>query len=435
MLSALSLARAIEAGELTPGQAVERCAQAIAAGESEVGAFVTIDIDGARKAAEQPGLKHKPLRGIPVALKDIFDTADMPTEYGSPIYAGYRPKMDGSVVAMIRRAGGTLIGKTVTTEFAHLDPGKTRNPKNLAHTPGGSSSGSAAGVAAGFFPIATGSQTGGSVIRPASFCGVAGFKPSYRLLPAVGMKCMSWHLDTAGLFAASVADVAFAAAAISDRELRVDGRKPASPRIGVLREPPWLPASDDMIAALDNTARAASAANARVRDIELTPVLAAAFRAHATIQAYEAARSLASEFERARDKLAKGVLELVESGLAISADTYDDARRTASQARRSLADLMTDIDVILSPSAPGAAPKGLTSTGSSTFNRLWTLMGTPCVSVPGHVDLAGLPLGMQVIGKFGSDRATLEAALFIESVLPSNELAGGLDSRLQVAGA
>ena len=175
------------------------------------------------------------------------------------------------------------------------------------------------------------------MIRPASFCGVAGFKPSYRLLPTVGMKCVSWHLDTAGLFAARVADVAFAAAAISDRDLRVDGRTPASPRIGVLREQPWPSASDDMIAALDNTARAASAANARVRDIKLTPVLAAAFRAHAIIQAYEAARSLASEYERARDKLAKGVLELVESGFAISADAYDDARRTASQARRSLA--------------------------------------------------------------------------------------------------
>ena len=405
-------------GELTPAQAVDLCADAIAKRESEVGAFVTLDIEGARKAAHTPGLKDKPLRGLPVALKDIFDTADMPTEYGSPIYAGHRPKVDASLVALIRRNGGTLLGKTVTTEFAHLDPGKTRNPRNLAHTPGGSSSGSAAGVAAGFFPIATGTQTGGSVIRPASYCGVAGFKPSYRLLPTVGMKCVSWHLDTAGLFAASVADVAFAAAAISDRDLRVDGRTPSSPRIGVLREQPWPPASDDMMAALDNIARAASAANARVRDIKLAPVLAGAFRAHATIQAYEAARSLASEYERFKDKLAKGVLELVESGFAISADAYDDARRTSSQARRALSDLMADVDVILSPSAPGAAPKGLGSTGSSTFNRLWTLMGTPCVNVPGLADPGGLPLGVQVIGRFGSDRATLEAALFVESLLP-----------------
>jgi Asp-tRNA(Asn)/Glu-tRNA(Gln) amidotransferase A subunit family amidase len=418
MLSALGLARAIEDGELTPAQAVDLCAEAIAQRESEVGAFVTLDIEATRKAAQTPGLKNKPLRGLPVALKDIFDTADLPTEYGSPIYAGYRPKADASLVALIRRNGGTLLGKTVTTEFAHLDPGKTRNPRNLAHTPGGSSSGSAAGVAAGFFPIATGTQTGGSVIRPASYCGVAGFKPSYRLLPSIGMKCVSWHLDTAGLFAASVADVAFAAAAISDRDLRVDGRTPSSPRIGVLRDQPWAAASDDMKAAIEHIARAASAANARVRDIKLAPVLASAFRAHGTIQAYEAARSLASEYERFKDKLAKGVLELVESGFAIGADAYDDARRNASQARRALLDLMADVDVILSPSAPGAPPKGLGSTGSSTFNRLWTLMGTPCVSVPGLTDADDLPLGVQVIGRFGSDRATLEAALFVESLMP-----------------
>jgi len=185
----------------------------------------------------------------------------------------------------------------------------------------------------------------------------------------------------------------------------------------VLRAQPWPAASADMLAALDKVARAASAANARVRDIQLPAVLAAAFRAHATIQAYEAARSLASEYERHRDKLAKGVLELVEQGFAIKADAYDDARRTASQARGALADLMADVDVILSPSAPGAAPKGLGSTGSSTFNRLWTLMGPPCVNVPGMADAAGLPLGIQVIGRFGQDRAALEAALFVESLV------------------
>ena len=308
MLSALGLARAIEAGELTPAQAVELCAEAIAKRESEVGAFVTLDLEGARKAAQQPGLKDKPLRGLPVALKDIFDTADMPTEYGSPIYAGHRPKADASLVALIRRAGGTLIGKTVTTEFAHLDPGKTRNPHNLAHTPGGSSSGSAAGVAAGFFPIATGSQTGGSVIRPASYCGVAGFKPSYRLLPTVGMKCVSWHLDTAGLFAArsptSPSPRPPSASAICASTARRRHRRASA----CCASSPGRAASDDMIAALDNVARAASAANARVRDIKLPPVLASAFRAHGTIQAYEAARSLASEYERAKDKLAKGVL-------------------------------------------------------------------------------------------------------------------------------
>jgi Asp-tRNA(Asn)/Glu-tRNA(Gln) amidotransferase A subunit family amidase len=415
MLSALGLARAIESGELTPAHALDLCADAIAKREKDVGAFATLDIEGARKVAARPGIKDTPLRGLPVGLKDIFDSADMPTEYGSPIYAGYMPKADASLVTMIRRAGGGLIGKTVTTQFAHLDPGKTRNPHNLGHTPGGSSSGSAAGVAAGFFPIATGTQTGGSVVLPASYCGVAGFKPSYRLLPTVGAKCVSWHLDTAGLFAASVADVAFAASAITGRDLQPEGK--SSPRIGVLRDHPWPAPSDDMLAALDKAARAATAGNARVRDIELTPVLVAAFHAHTTIQAYEAARSLASEYERHKDKLAKGVRELIEAGFAIGNDAYDDARRTSSQARGALSDLMADVDVILSPSAPGAAPKGLGSTGASTFNRLWTLMGTPCVNIPGLADAGGLPLGVQAIGRFGNDRATLDAALFIEAAI------------------
>ena len=416
MLSALGLARAIEGGELTPAHTVELCADAIAKRENDIGAFVTLDLESARRAAAQPGLKDRPLRGLPVALKDIFDTADLPTEYGSTIYAGYRPRYDASLVALIRRNGGT----SLANRHHRIRPsrsGQDPQPAQSGAHAGRFVVGLGGGRRRGFFPIATGSQTGGSVIRPASFCGVAGFKPSYRLLPTGGMKCVSWHLDTAGLFAASVADVAFTASAISDRDLRVDDRTPASPRIAVLRDQPWPAASDDMMAAIDNVPRAASAANARVGDLRLTAVMAAAFRAHATIQAYEAARSLASEYERSKDKLAKGVLELVESGFAIGADAYDDARRSASQARRALADLMADTDVILSPSAPGAAPQGLGSTGSSTFNRLWTLMGTPCVNVPGLADPHGLPLGVQVIGRFGSDRATLEAALFVEALV------------------
>jgi Asp-tRNA(Asn)/Glu-tRNA(Gln) amidotransferase A subunit family amidase len=417
MLSALDLARRIEAGELSPAQVVERCAEALTAREAEIGAFVTLDLDGARKAALAEGLKDKPLRGLPVGIKDIFDTADLPTEFGSPIYAGHRPKADAALVALTRRVGGVAIGKTVTAEFAHQDPGKTRNPRNLAHTPGGSSSGSAAAVAAGFVPLATGSQTGGSVIRPASFCGVAGYKPSFGLFPTVGMKCVAWHLDTVGLFAASVADVAYAAAVIAERDLRVDLRTPATPRIGVLRAQPWPSASNDMAAALDTAARAASTAMARVRDVHLPPVVSAAYRAHTTIHRYEIARSLAFEYDRHRDRLGKSLRELMDGASAVTAEAYDDARRTASQARRALADLMADFDIVLSPSAPGAAPKGLASTGTSTFNRLWTLMGTPCVNVPGLADPGGLPLGMQAIGRFGSDRATLEAAHFLESAL------------------
>ena len=228
MLSALELARRIEAGALSPRAVVELCAEAVATHESEIGAFAALDLDAARRRVEQQQLAPLPLHGLPVGIKDIFDTADLPTAYGSAIYAGHRPKADAAMVMLIRRAGGLVLGKTVTTEFASLEPAGTRNPRNPAHTPGGSSSGSAAAVAAGMLPLALGSQTGGSVIRPAAFCGVAGFKPSYRLLPTVGMKCFSWSLDTVGLFGASVPDVAFAAAAMSGRDLRVDGRPRAS---------------------------------------------------------------------------------------------------------------------------------------------------------------------------------------------------------------
>jgi Asp-tRNA(Asn)/Glu-tRNA(Gln) amidotransferase A subunit family amidase len=417
MLSALDLARRVEAGELSPAQVIERCAEAIAAREAEIGAFVALDLEGARRTARSHALAATPLRGLPVAFKDIFDTAELPTEYGSAIYAGHRPAADAALVSLTRRAGGIVLGKTVTTEFAHQDPGRTRNPHNPAHTPGGSSSGSAAGVAAGFFPIAAGSQTGGSVIRPASYCGVAGFKPSYRLLSTVGMKCISWHLDTAGLFAAGVADVAFAAAAISGRDLRVDRSAPAAPRIAVLNNPPWPDASSDMLAALDAAARQAATAGARVGELELPAILGEAFAAHAVIHSHEACQALAFEYDRHRGRLGPRLRDLLDHAANTGVETYDRARQTAHRARAALAEVMAGYDVLLSPSAPGAAPAGLGSTGASTFNRLWTLMGTPCVNVPGLAAPAGLPLGIQVIGRFGADQGTLEAALFVETAL------------------
>ena len=246
MLSALDLARRIEAGELTSSKVIEICAEAIAKREAEVGAFVSLDIEAARRTAARGDLDKLPLRGLPLGIKDVFDTADLPTQYASPIYAGHRPQADAAVVTLARRAGGIILGKTVTAEFAHLTPGKTRNPHNLAHTPGGSSSGSAAAVGAGMLPIASATQTGGSTIRPASYCGIAGYKPSYALFPTVGLKCFSWNLDTVGWYAASVADVAYAAAAISGRDLRVDATTPGAPRIAYLREPPWPQASETM---------------------------------------------------------------------------------------------------------------------------------------------------------------------------------------------
>jgi Asp-tRNA(Asn)/Glu-tRNA(Gln) amidotransferase A subunit family amidase len=416
MLSAFDLVRRIEAGELRPRDAVELCAEAIAARESEVGAFVALDLDAARRRADEPQLAATALRGLPVAFKDIFDTADFPTQYGSQIYAGNRPRADATAVALARRAGGIVLGKTATTEFASMVPSATCNPHHRAHTPGGSSSGSAASVAAGMVPIALGTQTAGSVIRPAAFCGVTGFKPSYRLIPLVGVKDVAWHLDTAGLFGAGVADVAFAAAAMLDRDLRVDRAEPAAPRIALARTHLWPQASAAMANAVETAARIAQAAGARVDDLTLPALLEDAYNAQFIIQDYETFRALAFEYDRHRDMIGAPLRQQLERAAAISADEYDAARRTASRARQLLADAMANHDVILTPSAPGAAPATLSTTGDPMFNRLWTLMGAPAVNVPGFAEGA-LPLGIQIVGRFGRDKATLEAALFVERAI------------------
>ena len=412
MLSALQLIRRIETGDLTPRAALDRCAQAIAEREGEIAAFAALDIEAARRDAERLELLRSPLRGLAVGIKDIFDTADLATAYGSPIYAGHRPKTDAAMVMLVRRAGGIVLGKTVTTEFASLQPAATRNPRNPAHTPGGSSSGSAAAVAAGMLPLAIGSQTGGSVIRPAAFCGVAGFKPSYRLLPAVGMKCFSWSLDTVGLFAAGVADVAFAAGALTGRDLRVDGRPPATPVI--VRPRLADAASDAMENAVERAALAAEKSGAKIRELALPPIFAEAARAHRVIQGYEAFRALAFEYDNHRNRLGAVLRRQLDDAATFDADAYDDARRTARRARQALRELLADGEVMLTPSAPGAAPAGLTSTGEPTFNRLWTLLGAPCVNVPGLADASGMPLGVQVIARFGRDRFALSAAAFLE---------------------
>jgi Asp-tRNA(Asn)/Glu-tRNA(Gln) amidotransferase A subunit family amidase len=419
MLSALDLARRIEEGSLTPAGALDLCAKTIEAREADIGAFAALDLAGTRTHAERGAvtLAAGPLRGLAVGIKDIFDTVDFPTEYGSPIYRGHRPAADASVVAMVRRAGGLIPGKTVTTELAYMQPARTRNPHNLEHAPGGSSSGSAAAVAAGMLPIAIGSQTGGSTIRPASFCGVAGFKPSYKIVPTVGAKCLSWSLDTVGFFAASVADVAFATAAITGRDLRVDGASPATPRIALMRTQSWDAADPEMQAAIERAARAAAAAGATVTEMEAPAILAEADTIHGVIERYEAYRSLAFEYDQRRDQLGPAMRKLLEEASGITADAYDAARRTTKRARQAFADVMGTVDVVLTPSATGAAPRGLNSTGTPAFNRLWTLLGAPAVNVPGLKDAAGMPLGVQIVGRFGRDRAALEAAAFLERAM------------------
>lgn len=411
MLSLLDLLRRIEAGDLAPDAAIRSALEAIAACDGALGAFVHAD---AAAGAEPAG----PLRGIGVGIKDIVDTAEMPTQMGSPLYAGWRPRADAAVVAMLKRAGATVLGKTATTPFAYLDPAATRNPRHPGHTPGGSSSGSAAAVAAGLAPLAVGTQTGGSVIRPASFCGVAAIKPSFRLLPTVGVKAFSWTLDTVGLFAATVADVAYALAAVTGRaDLRLDGAALGAPRIGLVTQDYAEPPEQDSIAALDAAVRLAENAGAKVRSVALPPILGEAFRVHQPLQDYEARQALAWEYDRHRDILPPLLRAALDAAQEISAETYDDARGTAHRARAALKGVFAEVDVLLTYSAPGAAPEGLQSTGNARFNQLWTLTGDPCVNVPGLVNGSGLPVGVQVIAPFGRDGRALAAASFLEQAI------------------
>jgi Asp-tRNA(Asn)/Glu-tRNA(Gln) amidotransferase A subunit family amidase len=415
MISLLDILRRIDSGQTTPQAAIAATLDLIAAKEPGILAFVHIDTD-ARAATDGA------LRGIAVGVKDIIDVAGMPTQMGSPIYEGWMPRGDASVTAMFRRIGATPIGKTTTTPFAFLDPTQTLNPHSQAHSPGGSSAGSAAAVGGGMLPLAIGTQTGGSVIRPASYCGTAAIKPSYRLLPTVGVKCYSSALDTLGLFAATIPDLACALAHLAARpEMRLAGdtaeESGAGLRIGILAQDFAGPPEDDSAAALDFAIRAAERLGARMVPVNAPAALAEAYMIHATIQDYEVHRTLAWEYDNHRDLLPPILCAALDEARNVTAADFDAARRTAHRARSSLNGMMDGLDALITFSSPGAAPAGLSSTGNSRFNRLWTLMGDPCVNVPGFINDAGLPVGVQIITRFGSDDKALRVAAFVEQAI------------------
>ena len=410
MISLAELQRQIDSGELSADAAIAQSREAIEAHDKTIGAFVC-RTENVRAASAGP------LRGIAVGIKDIIDTSDLPTEMGSSIYRGWRPRADAPVVMMLKQAGASIVGKTTTTAFASRDPTATLNPRNQNHTPGGSSSGSAAAVAAGMIPLALGTQTGGSVIRPASFCGVAAIKPSFRLLPTVGVKCYSWTLDTVGLFAAGVEDLARGLSAMTNRPELVPGAAMRTPRIGIVTQDfAGLPEAASA-EALRIAADAAGGAGASVRTLALPEVVAEAWRAHETVQEFEAHQALAWEYLTQYDAMPPLLRAKLDESRGIPPADYDAARRIANQGRKALAKIFDDIDVLLTFSAPGAAPKGLASTGDTRFNKLWTLMGVPCVNIPATIADGGLPVGVQVIARFGDDAGALKAARFVEEAL------------------
>ncbi len=415
-LSARDAAQRIAAGSLTAEALIRACLDRIAGREPEVGAWAYVDPDQAlaEARARDQATTRGPLHGIPIGVKDIMDTADMPTAYGSRAYHGFRPGADAACVALARDAGAVVLGKTVTTEFAALSPGKTRNPHNTAHTPGGSSSGSAAGVADFMVPLAFGTQTAGSIIRPASFCGVVGYKPSFGLVAISGTKALAPSLDTVGGFARDVADIALFIAALTGRPELVPKAPAARPRIGVYRTQPWEQAQPATIAALDDARERLARAGASIAE---RPAFAAFDRlvpAQVAIMGHEMARNLAWERTSRGNEVMPRTAALFTEGLAITPATYDEARRGAAAARAQLAEFFGDFDAMLVPAAPGEAPPAAT-TGDPVFNRPWTLLHVPCITLPGRRGPAGLPVGVQLVGPPHSDAALLAVALFAEA--------------------
>jgi Asp-tRNA(Asn)/Glu-tRNA(Gln) amidotransferase A subunit family amidase len=410
MISLTEVQRRIAKGELTPDAAITQSLQSIEAHDKTFGAFV-------RHSKSARAQSTGALRGIAVGIKDIIDTADFPTEMGSSIYRGWQPRADAAVVMMLKRAGATIVGKTTTTAFASMDPTATLNPRNTDYTPGGSSAGSAAAVAAGMIPLALGTQTAGSVIRPAAFCGVAAVKPSFRMLPTVGVKTYAWTLDTVGLFAAATADLAQALAAMTGRGELSNISRPSPPRIAVVRQTFAGAAEPSGEKGLQVAIAAAEGAGATVGILDLPDIFAEAWRIQPTIQEFEAHHALAWEYRTRYEAMAPLVRGKLDETVGLKPSDYDQARGIARRARKTLSDIFSDVDVLLTFSASGAAPKGLASTGDPRFNRLWTLMGVPCVNVPAWITEAGLPIGVQVIARFGNDAGALSAAQFLEDAL------------------
>ncbi|MFI9603411.1 amidase [Streptomyces sp. NPDC052043] len=427
---AYSLAEAVDrlaSGELTAGALLESCLARIDAREPVVGAWEHLDREAAVERARvlDQGPVTGPLHGIPIGVKDIVDTADQPTRYGSELYRGHRPTADAWVVRRLRRAGAIVLGKTVTTEFAYISPGKTANPRRPEHTPGGSSSGSAAAVADAMVPAALGTQTAGSVIRPAAYCGVAGYTATPGTFPLTGVKGLSHTLDTLGLMARGTRDLALLRAALlapARRPVAPDG----PPALVVWRNTGLGSTDPAMDRALDQAARVAAEAGARIVEapsgLPSLPSLPEIAETHATVMAYEAARSLSAE--RAQPKLlSPQLLDLLITGDQVGRLDYLAALDRAAAARRELWESLEGVDAVLVPAAPGPAPRGLAATGSPVFSRPWQAMGLPAVTVPGPATSDGLPLGVQLVARPDDDERLLTAGAWLEQALQSRSAA------------
>jgi len=406
--------KAIAAGTLTAEAWVASCLERIQDREPTVQAWEYLDRDGALARARELDKSGRGglARGVPFGVKDIIDTADMPTAYGSPIHRGHQPGRDAGCVAITRAAGAVLLGKTVTTEFGHRYPGKTRNPFNPAHTPGGSSSGSAAAVGDRMIPLAYGTQTTGSVIRPAAFCGTVGYKPSFGDFNHNGVMPNSQTLDTLGAIVRSVEDLALVRSVLLEEPF-VPLTPPAMRdlRIGLYRSPFWERAEVYTRSHLEDAARRLSAKGAKVADVDLPGIDAGFEKLFRTISGFEFSRTVSWERFNRPDALSTVLREgRMKDGLDTSYPDYRQATRRLERLRMEADDVLDGYDALITPSAPGEPPEGLKTTGNAIFNSIWTALGTPAVTLPLFKGPSGLPVGVQLVtGRF-TDRKLFDIA-------------------------
>jgi Asp-tRNA(Asn)/Glu-tRNA(Gln) amidotransferase A subunit family amidase len=416
-LTATDIVQAIRYGHTTCTAVARACLEHIAVREPAVQAWQYLNADqvmAQARALDQRG-SSGPLHGVPFGIKDIIDTYDMPTEYGSPIYRGHQPASDAACVALSRKAGGILMGKTVTTEFANVFPGKTRHPRDPHRTPGGSSSGSAAAVSACMVPLAVGTQTTGSTIRPASFCGIVGYRPTYGHLRCTGVKEAAGSFDTLGLMARSIADIALYRDVLLGETPAPPPTAPAvPPRIGFCRTALWSRLEPSTAHLLEQAATCLAQGGARVEEVALPGEFDHILDLHRAIASFEFARNFTYEMEHYWEQLSPALRQgRLRDGLACDFATYRAAQATLERCRTALEAMMAPYDVLLTASAAGEAPVGLQSTGDASFCALWTAAHVPALTLPVFTGPQGLPVGAQVIGKRHEDRGLFATAQWV----------------------
>ncbi|MBN42118.1 MAG: hypothetical protein CL573_01365 [Alphaproteobacteria bacterium] len=418
-LSAFEVARRIASGETTAVAVTEACLERIEACDDAVRAWAYIDGELALQQAQACDNKAPKgaLHGVPLGVKDIIDTQDMPTQMGSPVYAGYRPGADAACVAQVRNAGAIILGKTVTTEFAGSHPGPTANPQDLNYSPGGSSSGSAAAVADYMVPAAFGTQTGSSILRPSAYCGVIGYKPTFGTYNIAGVKAAAHSLDTLGLHVRDIDDIQLLTSVLVNRSLAPLPLPTGGPRIGLCRTPLWDSAQPETKAAVEDAGVRLSQAGAAVHDINMPEAYSHLEDVRILINCYERSRHMINEWHDYRDLLSDRFCAVMETGLGLPYEEYVAGMRMTEDCRQNSDALFEDLDVLLTPCVDGEAPRGLEDGGNPRFAGFWTAIRLPTISLPTHSGPNGLPVGIQLVGRYRDDDRLLSVAKWVIETL------------------